>query len=95
MNETAPAQKQDIDRLRLQMERQTDVLVSMSSGFREFNLAADPKTSAGARAERKAFRAYLRRLRKQALTVDVNEVLDWVLNRQARYDRKVGGLGKR
>lgn len=58
-------------------------------------MPADPKTSAGARLERKAFRAYLRR--RMGSTTQAGElaaVLAWVLARQARYDKRGGGLGK-
>lgn len=56
-------------------------------------MAADPKTSAGARLERKAFRAYLRRMAARGKGT-IAEALDWVLARQTRYDKKTGGLGK-
>jgi hypothetical protein len=54
----------------------------------------DPKVSAGARLERAAFRAYLRRLLKHQDSPSLQSALAWVLKRQARYDRKAGGLGK-
>lgn len=57
----------------------------------------DAARSEGARWERKAVRAYLRRrLLKDRLTQPaksiVEEILKWVLTRQARYDKKKGGL---
>lgn len=56
---------------------------------------ADPKTSAGARTERKAFRQYLTRLKRTNYDLPlVEQILAWVLSRQARYDRRRGGLGK-
>jgi len=64
-------------------------------------MAADPKTSAGARAERKAFRDYLRRQIVIANKVSpllqvstLERAVAWVLTRQKRYDTKAGGLGK-
>lgn len=55
--------------------------------------------SEGARYERAAVRRYLRRRIKRAgvnvIQRDLfGEVLDWVLNRQKRYDAKPGGLGR-
>jgi len=61
-----------------------------------------PERSDGARRERKAMRAYLRR---QIQTVErdtlarngpwqFKAVLSWVLGRQRRYDARRGGLGK-
>lgn len=62
-------------------------------------MKADPKVSEGARSERAAFRAYLRRLLKGGLSagdaISVNQILTWVQGRQERYDRHPGGLGKR
>lgn len=60
-------------------------------------MAADPKTSAGARLERKAFRDYLRRQLRTASdssSIGLTAVLNWVLARQARYDKRGGGLGR-
>lgn len=62
----------------------------------------DPKYSAGARTERASFRNYLRRkLRHTTAVADatsgarlLSEVLNWVLNRQSRYDKRPKGLGK-
>ena len=58
--------------------------------------------SVGAAMERKAMRAYLRRLlRDDAATPlyvyqdTLKKVLAWVLTRSKRYDRYPGGLGKR
>ena len=50
--------------------------------------------SEGARLERKAFRAYLRREIKKPLShgTVLGEVLAWVLGRQNRYDKRQGGL---
>jgi hypothetical protein len=53
---------------------------------------ADPKTSAGARLERKACREYLRRLFTRTQSDDVQQALAWVLKREKRYDRRPGGL---
>lgn len=69
-------------------------------------MKADPKVSEGARLERQAFRAYLRRLRAvnakhdagsawaQAERNVIAVALNWVLTRQKRYDRRKGGLGR-
>ena len=58
-------------------------------------MAADPKRSAGARLERKAIRAYLRRLlAHDDANPAIATALAWVLGRQKRYDSKSGGLGK-
>lgn len=57
-------------------------------------MKADPKYSAGARAERAAFRRYLRRFDPTDRRT-VGDILAWVLARQQRYDRTAGGLGKR
>ncbi len=59
-------------------------------------MAADPKTSKGARDERRTTLAHVRRLiRKEPSGLLVGEVLvQWILKRQARYDKKPGGLGK-
>lgn len=63
-----------------------------------------PQTSEGARLERKALRAYLRRklaAEKEtqiggspatAYVRALEEVLTWVMGRQRRYDAKAGGL---
>ena len=62
-----------------------------------------PAHSEGARAERKAMRARLRRRIKRqdgqisqdwkrATLAALNEELDWVLSRQKRYDARKGGL---
>lgn len=58
-------------------------------------MAADPKTSAGARLERKAFRDYLRRQLKATGSGDIQRALDWVMKRESRYGPKVGGLGRK
>lgn len=62
-------------------------------------MPADPKASAGARAERKAFRDYLRRQIKGNFSSGdkalLNEILNWVLKRQQRYDTQTGGLGRK
>lgn len=58
-------------------------------------MAADPKTSAGARVERKAFREYVRRLiAASGPQIDGEKVVAWILKRQQRYDGKAGGLGR-
>jgi hypothetical protein len=58
-----------------------------------------PLLSEGARLERKAVRAYLRRQRRLAQHPEaqlwLELALDWVLTRQQRYNTKVGGLGTR
>jgi hypothetical protein len=54
-----------------------------------------PVKSEGARYERAAFRNYLRRKLKTEYGLEnaiLREVLNWVLSRQKRYDRKPGGL---
>ena len=63
-------------------------------------MAADPRFSAGARLERKAILAHVRRVLKSfTVAGDADDVLlkleSWVLKRQARYDKQPGGLGKR
>ena len=61
-------------------------------------MKADPRRSEGARVERAAFRAYLRRLLKrlESSTMGVTDVaqdaLHWVLMRQKRYAKRPGGL---
>jgi hypothetical protein len=59
---------------------------------------ADPLKSEGARMERKAIRAYLRRMIKEWYTEYdrelLNIILDWIDKRHKRYDAKKGGLGK-
>lgn len=67
-------------------------------------MKASPAMSEGARLERKAFREYLRRLMRVELAQDypekfivgevLEEAIDWVLQRQKRYDKKPGGLGR-
>ncbi len=62
-------------------------------------MRADPATSAGARAERVAFRKYLRRKisiegTNSTTGKALNAALLWVLLRQKRYDRRPGGLGR-
>lgn len=56
----------------------------------------NPARSEGARYERKAIREYLRRKIKnysdKGAPVQYQIVLDWVLERQERYDKKTGGL---
>lgn len=57
----------------------------------------DPKFSAGARLERKAFRDYLRRqLAKSSAAGNParawEKAIEWVLARQQRYDKREGGL---
>jgi hypothetical protein len=60
---------------------------------------AAPLASAGARYERAAICAYLRRqlnaLGEGAEASSLGPVLDWVLARQKRYDKRVGGLGRK
>ena len=57
-----------------------------------------PAKSEGARYERKAIRAYLRRQLNatpngsSTATIALRETLAWVLTRQKRYDKKAGGL---
>ena len=55
-------------------------------------MKADPKVSLGARLERKAMRAYLRRAIRHRKTLD--DALEFVLTRQERYDQKPNGLGR-
>lgn len=58
----------------------------------------DPKFSAGARLERKAFTAYLRRYANKPQTAAdgtvAAQILSWVLRREARYSKRPGGLGR-
>lgn len=67
-------------------------------------MRAPAAQSDGARLERAAFRAYLRRLivdeqREHGEPTPELEALHaallWVLSRQRRYDRRPGGLGRR
>ncbi len=61
-------------------------------------MAADPKTSKGARDERRAVLAHVRRLINvmddDAPIAELMHLEMWLLKRQARYDKKPGGLGK-
>ena len=68
-------------------------------------MKADPLYSEGARVEREAIRAYLRRQIKSydqwpddddaiAQHSALSLVLNWVLARKKRYDKRPGGLGK-
>lgn len=59
-------------------------------------MPADPKYSAGAREERRAFRNYLRRqLKKSPPPAGILlNAIEWVLKRQQRYDKRAKGLGK-
>jgi hypothetical protein len=63
-------------------------------------MAADPEVSEGARMERVAVRNRLRRMIKKyreagdiyhAGTLGIE--LQWILDRQMRYEQKAGGLG--
>lgn len=58
----------------------------------------DPRLSEGARLERWALRAKLRREIRSTgranAVVRVRDLLQWVLDRQKRYDRRPGGLGR-
>ena len=69
---------------------------------------APHERSIGAQMERRAFRAYLRRMIRDSETEAyrnapvpdthtdwLREILSWVLSRQKRFDKKPGGLGKR
>lgn len=63
-------------------------------------MKTDPLKSEGARLERAACRAYLRRKMKWSGTGTMrteafSEVLGWILTREKRYDQKKGGLGKK
>jgi hypothetical protein len=63
---------------------------------------ANPLISEGARLERKAVRAYLRRqlervrddIHIEYATNVLEEALNWILARQKRYDARKGGLGR-
>lgn len=63
-------------------------------------MATDPLKSAGARLERKSMRAFLRRLSTSTIKGNGTAeeirmcefILDWVIKRQERYDKKPGGL---
>lgn len=57
--------------------------------------AADPKYSEGARYERRAMRSMLRRRIGAAGAAGAkvyDDILQWVVRRQERYDKKPGGL---
>lgn len=65
---------------------------------------SDPKKSEGARLERRAFRDYIRRRLKKSNAVadggvssarELSAALEFVLERQDRYDPKPGGLGRK
>ena len=55
-------------------------------------MPADPKRSEGARLERRAIREHVRRALNHGWSVA--RVLEFIAKRQARYDKKAGGLGK-
>lgn len=60
-------------------------------------MPADPRFSAGARLERKAILAHVRRLIRMPQDLVVTDLVmleSWLLKRQARYNQKPGGLGK-
>lgn len=56
-------------------------------------MAADPKSSEGARLERRSIREYLRRAIKSRKSLA--DALAFVMTRQSRYDKKAGGLGRK
>ena len=57
---------------------------------------SDPKFSGGARFERAAIRAFVRRLlKRQPGQPHLETVLVWILGRQDRYDKSSGGLGRK
>jgi hypothetical protein len=60
---------------------------------------ADPLKSKGARLERKAVRAYVRRVLRHETDAwsasALKMVLRWLAGRQKRYDARPGGLGRR
>lgn len=65
---------------------------------------ADPKLSEGARLERKAVLTYLRRKLRQCATREtytepmaaaLTETIAWMVQRESRYSKRVGGLGSR
>lgn len=59
-------------------------------------MAADPKTSEGARMERKAVLARLRRMKRDgAQYANIDVLLRWMLKRDERYDKAKGGLGRK
>lgn len=56
-------------------------------------MPTNPKISLGARLERKAMRAHLRRLLSHdPRNFSLQKALKFVLTRQERYDSKPGGL---
>ena len=65
---------------------------------RSLTMKADHARSEGARYERAAVRARLRRQINSAtlliVKVALQEELNWILERQERYDKAPGGLGK-
>lgn len=83
-------------------ENVTSSCTGAKISFNTFQL--DPARSEGARYERAAVRAYLRRQISKWKTFGKSEdttvatlgiVLEWVLSRQQRYDKAPGGLGKK
>ena len=61
-------------------------------------MAADPRVSKGARMERTAFRNYIaRRLRQLGGgqgSIEMSIAHDWIKDRQRRYNKAKGGLGR-
>lgn len=61
-------------------------------------MPADPRFSAGARLERKAILAHVRRVLKRippGVTCDLSDFAQlesWLLKRQVRYSKRKGGL---
>jgi hypothetical protein len=49
----------------------------------------------GANAERKAIKAYLQRRLKKNPNARISCVIAWIADRDERYNKKAGGLGKR
>lgn len=60
-------------------------------------MAKQLKTVAdGANAERRAIRAKVKRMVKQTIDpFDLNLLLEWINERDKRYNAKPGGLGKK
>jgi hypothetical protein len=65
-------------------------------------MAADPKVSYGARVERKAIIAHLRRkfdvFIKNGLTREAaiaQQTIDYILGRDEEYNKRPGGLGRK
>jgi len=79
------------------MERLDNYTTANTQGG--ITMKTDHARSEGARVERASYRARLRRQIKGSIFIIVREALrielDWILERQARYDKAPGGLGRK